>query len=174
MRIFLICPVRNVSEEENAKIRTYVEALEGCGHDVHWPPRDTNQNDPVGLKICEANRAAIEAADEVRVRYNPNSEGTVFDLAMAVALGKPVVVTNGREAIAVSNELLFVGMMAGLAQACKEIQIRWNPAARRESIALLGAAFALRKKIVLVNREAVKPTPHKSFENVLLALASTN
>ena len=62
MRSFLICPVRNVSAEDTAEI---VMELERQGWSVHWPHRDTDQTDPVGLRICQDNRAAIEAADVI-------------------------------------------------------------------------------------------------------------
>ena len=30
--------------------------LEKAGHKVHWPPRDVDQNDPTGLRICSEQR----------------------------------------------------------------------------------------------------------------------
>lgn len=94
MNIFLICPVRNITEEEKKAIGSYVETLEAAGHKVHWPPRDTQQNDPVGLRICTDNRQAIENANEVHVWYNSESQGTIFDLGMTFALRKKVVLAN--------------------------------------------------------------------------------
>ena len=66
--------------------------LEAEDWSVHWPPRDTNQSDPVGLTICAENRAAILAADAVHVVWDGQSQGCLFDLGMAFALGKPVYV----------------------------------------------------------------------------------
>ena len=80
--IFLICPVRNVSEETTRQIAAYVSGLESQGHRVHWPPRDTDQNDPIGVKICRANGGAMARADEVHVWYDKSSQGSVFDLGM--------------------------------------------------------------------------------------------
>jgi len=62
MKIFLICPVRGITEEEKNVIEQYVLNLEEAGHTVHWPPRDTDQNDSVGLRICQDNRKALEEA----------------------------------------------------------------------------------------------------------------
>lgn len=88
MRAFLICPVRGHSPEETAAI---VAGLEGEGYAVHWPPRDTDQNDPVGLAICAQNLEAIRAADVIAVVWDGKSQGVLFDLGMAFALGKKVM-----------------------------------------------------------------------------------
>lgn len=94
MRIFIICPVRKLQDAERARIQKYIEDLERRGHKVHWPPRDTPQDDPVGINICAANRAALEAAEEVHVWYNPESQGSLFDLGMAWALRKSIRLIN--------------------------------------------------------------------------------
>ena len=94
MKIFLICPVRNVSSDEQALIADYVAWLEASGEFVYWPARDTDQSDAVGLKICASNRSAMETSDEVHVWWNPDSIGSVFDLGMAFALRKPVIAAN--------------------------------------------------------------------------------
>lgn len=94
MRIFLICPVRNVSAEEIVAIKKYVFDLEQAGHIVHWPFRDTDQNDPIGLRICQDNRQAIVDADEIDVWWNDTSKGSYFDLGIAFALGKKIVLAN--------------------------------------------------------------------------------
>lgn len=86
-RTFLICPVRGHDPEETRKI---VEHLEGAGWLVHWPPRDTDQEDPTGLRICADNRRAILEAHAVHVIWDGQSQGCLFDLGMAFAYGKPV------------------------------------------------------------------------------------
>ena len=111
--VFVICPVRNVTEAEKRSIMSHVVELESGGLKVYWPSRDTDQKDPIGLRICSDNRSAIEAANEVHVFWNASSTGSLFDLGMA---------------------------------------------------------FALRKKIVIINRDGVPPTPQKSFNNVLRTL----
>ena len=113
MQIFLICPVRGITDEEKNAIVRYVLNLVRSGHMVHWPPRDTDQNDSVGLRICQDNRQAIEEAEEIHVWWNEKSQGSLFDFGMA---------------------------------------------------------FALRKKIVLVNFDSVRQTPRKSFNSVLLRI----
>lgn len=79
MRIFLVCPVRTPFDREYADY--IVERLESQGHEVHYPPRDTDQTDDgIGLEICLTHRKAMLAADEVWVVWNPKSRGSHFDL----------------------------------------------------------------------------------------------
>lgn len=70
----------------------YVKALGEDGWDVYWPSRDTDQADAIGLKICDANRNAIESADRVFVIWDGKSTGCLFDLGMAWALRKPITI----------------------------------------------------------------------------------
>lgn len=88
---FLICPVRGVDPEET---RGIVESLEsgnfdGEEWDIHWPPRDTNQEDDTGLQICFENRQAINGADRIFFVWDGKSQGCLFDLGMAFADGFP-------------------------------------------------------------------------------------
>ncbi len=94
MRIFLICPVRGATPDELSMMEKYVQGLESSGHVVHWPPRDTDQRDPIGLRICGDNRQAIVDANEVHVWWSPTSMGSLFDLGMAFALEKKIVLAN--------------------------------------------------------------------------------
>lgn len=88
MKTFLICPVRGYSADAHAEA---VQALEAEGWSVHWPPRDTDQNDPVGLRICTDNARAIAGADAVHVIWDGKSQGVLFDLGVAFALKKRVI-----------------------------------------------------------------------------------
>ena len=89
---FLICPVRGHDRTETEEI---VARLEGEGWKVHWPPRDTRQDgDATGLRICLDNRRAITQAQHVHVIWDGKSEGCLFDLGMAFALGKTIHVIS--------------------------------------------------------------------------------
>lgn len=88
MKTFLICPVRGKAADTFAKA---VRELEDAGYVVHWPPRDTDQNDGTGLRICSDNMKAITEADVVHVIWDGQSQGCLFDLGVAFALGKPVI-----------------------------------------------------------------------------------
>lgn len=87
MKSFLICPVRGLDPQAHAAI---VARLESDGFTVHWPPRDTDQDDPTGLRICRDNAKAIADADVVHVIWDGQSQGCLFDLGVAFALGKAV------------------------------------------------------------------------------------
>jgi len=91
MRAYLICPVRGHDPSETADI---VADLESQGWDVYWPHRDTDQDDPVGLKICEQNRRGIEESDAVFLMFDLDSRGSLFDLGMAFALRKPLTIIS--------------------------------------------------------------------------------
>lgn len=85
-KVFIICPVRKPDKETKRKIRQYVKKLEKQGCQVHWPSRDTDQKDPVGLQICKTNSQAILEADEVHIWFDPTSKGSVFDFGVYFAL----------------------------------------------------------------------------------------
>jgi nucleoside 2-deoxyribosyltransferase len=87
-KAFLICPVRGHSLEETEET---VRWLESGAWSVHWPPRDTDQNDNTGYRICVDNRTAIEQSDVVFVIWDGKSQGCLFDLGMAFALRKSVL-----------------------------------------------------------------------------------
>lgn len=89
--IYLVCPVRNVTPELSEQIAKYVSNLEKLGANVHYPPRDVDQNDPTGERICRAHLAAMERATEVHVYWDVESKGSHFDIGMAYALGKKIV-----------------------------------------------------------------------------------
>ena len=93
-KIFLICPVREADEEEKEFLQNYISNLEKEGYKVHYPPRDTNQDDPVGYNICRENRQAILDADEIHIYFAPKSKGTLFDIGMAFMMEKPVFLVN--------------------------------------------------------------------------------
>jgi nucleoside 2-deoxyribosyltransferase len=90
VKAFLICPVRGHEETE---FQSYVDRLEEIGFVVHFPPRDTEQNDQTGTGyvICQTNRAAIETADVVFIVWDGESQGSIFDLGMAFAMGKRII-----------------------------------------------------------------------------------
>ena len=84
MNIYIVCPVRNCSQEITEALNRHVAELEARGHSVHYPPRDVNQEDDgCGLHICEAHRAALKLADEVHIYWDSDSKGSLFDLGMA-------------------------------------------------------------------------------------------
>ncbi len=90
-RTFLICPVRGHGLGETAAL---VEELESSGWDVDWPPFDTDQDDETGYRICQDNLDAMAERPYIHFMWNGESQGCLFDLGMACAMGKKVIVVE--------------------------------------------------------------------------------
>jgi hypothetical protein len=88
--VYLVCPVRSQTPEQQQEIDRYVEQLEDDSYLVHYPPRDVDQNDPVGDQIVSAHRRAMQQCGRVDIFWDVKSFGSHFDLGMAIALGKPL------------------------------------------------------------------------------------
>ena len=83
-RVFLICPVRFATDEEAKLLEDYVSKLESQRYEVHYPKRDTNQEDSTGgYQICRDNCKAIKKAHEIHIYWNETSQGSLFDLGVA-------------------------------------------------------------------------------------------
>jgi len=96
--VFLICPVRDANTEQKARMEAYIAKLEGEGKKVYYPARDTDQVDETGgFRICQDNAKAIYKSREVHIFFDPTSEGSRFDLGVAFALGKRLVIVNPEE-----------------------------------------------------------------------------
>ena len=95
-KIFIICSVRGMSDEYRSKLEKYVSELESNGNIIHLPHRDTNQN-ATGIEICTQNMYAIKEANEIHIFYNSKSQGTHFDMGVAFALNKPIVIVENEE-----------------------------------------------------------------------------
>lgn len=99
-KIFLICPIRFSPDEVQVKIEKYVKKKEDEGYIVHWPKRDTDQEDPRGTRICTDNLTAIYDADEIHIWYDKTSAGSHFDigglamLKLVFGLDRKVVLVN--------------------------------------------------------------------------------
>lgn len=88
---FLICPVRGHDPDELVKI---VKDIESQGYILHYPPRDTNQDDPTGYQICCDNFKAICKSNKVFVVWDGKSQGCLFDLGIAFALSKSIKIID--------------------------------------------------------------------------------
>lgn len=82
-KIFIICPVRKVPDWVKELLRDYVDTKRAEGYNVHYPPDNTNQEDPSGrYRICSNNCQAIVDSNEVHVYWN-GSEGSYFDFGIS-------------------------------------------------------------------------------------------
>lgn len=100
--VFLISPVRDINPETLAKITEYVATLEYHGKKVYWPYRDTDQNDPVGIRICYDNFSNIIEAHEIHIWYDQKSQGSIFDcggvfMLLVLRRHKKLVIANKDE-----------------------------------------------------------------------------
>ena len=74
-----------------SKAIKHAEALEAEGYETYVPGRDTPQH-LCAKEIYKRNVEAIREADEVHVIWDGTSQGTLFDLGAAYALGKPILI----------------------------------------------------------------------------------
>lgn len=95
-KVFVICTIRSATQEYLTKLETYVSNLESKGIKVYAPHRDTNQS-ALGYEICRQNMQGIIDADEVHIFYNSKSQGTHFDMGVAFALNKKIVIVENEE-----------------------------------------------------------------------------
>ncbi len=120
--VFLICPVREADEILKKLLSDYVAKLEAQGHKVHYPTRDTEQNDPSGgYKICRTNFRVLLDADEIHIWYDESSSGSKFDMGgifMLHMLGirKKIVIANEGLILAEPKQKSFLRVMRHLAQ----------------------------------------------------------
>lgn len=106
-KIFIICTIRSASNEYIDKLENYVTELKNKGYIVYAPHRDTNQM-ALGYDICLQNMQGIIQADEVHIFYNSKSQGTHFDMGMAFALNKKIVIVENEN---ITNEKSFAKMI---------------------------------------------------------------
>lgn len=88
MNIYLIRPICFVMPIFEGMVVSYRQLLEGKGHKVYDPGRDTD-SDVSELEICKQNLEALKKADEVHV-FLLNGDECLFELGMAFALEKKI------------------------------------------------------------------------------------
>lgn len=97
-KIFLICPVRNATEKQREWIENFVIYRYNEGYIIHAPHLHTRQTDLFGgYAICKQNAEAVASSKEVDIYYDQSSTGSVFDLGVAYALHKPLILLNEEE-----------------------------------------------------------------------------
>ena len=94
MKIYLIQPVRRLEADQKLVIESYVHNLEGDGHEVHCPHRDTKQ-DNTELGILRENMEAMDSADEIHIAWDTESLGSHFDVGVTMFADKPIKLMPG-------------------------------------------------------------------------------
>ncbi len=191
-KIYIICPVRNQTEEEGRLIRQYKHELELENFNVYYPPDNPNQNiDNIGLRILAEHRNAMSESDECHIYFNRGSMGSVFDLGMAFMAEKPLKLINYDDVLeqaprysiesfilkyAYNSSTEFESEFYSRVERIRDkirkgelIEFKWSRL-NSDAVFYLGMAFMSKKPIFLANLQDVKRTPEKSFENVLLEL----
>lgn len=124
--VFLICPVRGApgdTEERDVhrRVAGYVAGLQRAKVCVHYPPRDTQQQDAAGgINICRENIQAMRTADEVHVWWDAGSEGSKFDLGAAMALRKKVRLANPADVTLPDAPKSFTHVVMALDEEAKD------------------------------------------------------
>lgn len=104
-KIFLICPVRNATKNQKKWIENFVKEKYVVGYIIHAPHLHTVQSDLFGgYAICKQNAEAVATSEEIDIYYDQSSTGSVFDLGVAYALNKPLVLLNKEEIIFNDND----------------------------------------------------------------------
>ena len=99
-KIFLICPVRNATDEQRKWIEDFVKEKYADGYIIHAPHLHTRQIDLFGgYAICRQNAEAVATSQEIDIYYDQSSTGSVFDLGVAYALHKPLRLLNKEEIV---------------------------------------------------------------------------
>lgn len=106
-KIFLICPVRNASENVKKEIEDYAVDKTNEGFIIHAPHLHTIQQDILGgYTICLQNAKAIASSTRIDIYYDPKSTGTAFDLGVAYYLNKPLNLLNKNAITLNSNDFI--------------------------------------------------------------------
>jgi hypothetical protein len=164
LKTFLICSIRDASEEEKARLKKIVKEIERTepGYEVYYPLWHTDQDgDPIGLRICTDNRRPIMEGDMVHINYSPVSRGSLFDLGMSYAASKELNFFNHDEFEGQDSEVLRflsayasnvdsdleselltdIGYKLRSMRRKKTWEITWNGELKPEFLMELGSAF---------------------------------
>lgn len=116
-KIYIICPVRKLTNEEKNKILDYVNELEKQGHLIKCPFRDTDQNDEIGLRIIEEHSQDILWANQIHIWWNPTSEGSIWDIAqayLATRLMRKKIILINPENIEITPDKSFTNVLVAI------------------------------------------------------------
>lgn len=106
-KIFLICPVRNATPEQKKWMEDFVVEKYKEGYTIHAPHLHTVQTDLFGgYAICKQNAEALASSEEVNIYYDKSSTGTAFDLGVAYALHKPLILLNEEDIVFDENNVM--------------------------------------------------------------------
>jgi hypothetical protein len=95
MRIYFICPRRPSVPTLITTVDSIIDSLEELGHTVYYTPRDARNSNGAGLHVCTIKREVMAKADKVFFAWDGEDQDCVFDLGMAFAMSKKVILISG-------------------------------------------------------------------------------
>lgn len=99
--VYMLCPVRNATDEEKEFLENYKSKLEEKGFKVLYPATDTPQEDPSGgYDLVMTHCDEILNSRTVHVYWNEKSEGSKVDLGKSLMEHR----RRGLEVILVNRE----------------------------------------------------------------------
>lgn len=93
MFIAIIAPFLNLNQEKKNRYENYAARLEEEGNSVHLACRDTNMK-ASSIEICMRNSKRIQQAEEVHIFYESDRVEVHFDIGIAFAHNKKIVVVD--------------------------------------------------------------------------------
>ena len=106
-KTFVICPVRHAEKEQKDWIEGFVSMKRKQGYIVHYPDKNTVQEDILGgYNICLQNASAIATSESIDIYYDQSSTGSIFDLGVAYALHKKLNLLNAEEIVYRDNDFV--------------------------------------------------------------------
>ena len=188
-QVYLIHPVKNITDAEKEYLDNYVYEKEKKGILYHYPIRDVVQDDPTGgLRICCDHRRAAEEVERAEIYFSSKSNGSMFDAGMIVYENKPIEIINPKILKSLEGFTLDFFKNYSLHQYTGSESFDKIMEKRREiknsgvincrfdktpqGYLELGMIFMSKKPIILENiKEVIPPTDRdKSYEKVFLRL----
>lgn len=93
MKIYLICPVRNMNEAQRKYIIRYINNQIALENQVH-SYLNVMQDSVTGYEIVISRLEAMQECDEVHIMWDVYSTGSHVDLGMAIALNKKLKIVE--------------------------------------------------------------------------------
>lgn len=91
MTIYIISPIKTITEKQANRLEKYVKKLESEGHSIYWPFVDTDQTLDI-FSISVTNLIAMMKANQIHIAW---SEESKFEYGMAFARNKMVIPIPG-------------------------------------------------------------------------------
>ncbi len=93
--VYISCPRSNLTEHERAFLIDHELVLANESRERTYTPRDKKKMSPdAAIRAFYRDREAMEKADEVHMFWKYPDPDLLFDLGMAIALGKRIVLIN--------------------------------------------------------------------------------